>query len=62
MKGQVIKRLREKKGYTQTEFADKMGIHRTYLNQIENNKVIPSFKLLVQIASELNVSVKKFYN
>lgn len=60
MKGEEIKQLRIKGGYTQSSFADKLGIHRTYLNQIENNKTIPSFKMLVRIADALNVSVKKF--
>jgi putative transcriptional regulator len=60
MNGEAIKKLREKKGYKQQVFADKIGIHRTYLSEIENNKVIPSLQLLVRIADELGVSVKKF--
>jgi transcriptional regulator with XRE-family HTH domain len=59
MNGEEIKRLRTKKGYTQIEFAKTLGIHRTYLSQIENNKHIPSFKMLVRIAEALGVSVKK---
>ncbi len=60
MNGEEVKRLREKKGYTQEQFAELLGIHRTYVNQIENNKKTPSFTLMVRIAEALGVSVKKF--
>lgn len=59
MNGEEVKRLREKKGYTQEQFAELLGIHRTYVNQIENNKKTPSFTLMVRIAEALGVSVKK---
>lgn len=61
MDGNKIKQLRTKQGYSQQEFADKIGIHRTYLVQIENNKRIPSLKMLVKIADGLGVSIKNFY-
>lgn len=56
-----LRALRNKKGYTQTKFAEILSIDRTYYNMIENNKKEPSLKLLTRIAKELNVSIKKFF-
>lgn len=61
MNGNKIKESRIKKGITQTKFAELLGIDRTYINMIENNKKEPSLKLLNRIADQLNVSVKKFF-
>jgi transcriptional regulator with XRE-family HTH domain len=61
MKLEQLRRLRMAKGYTQTEFAKKLGIDRSYYNQIELNKAKPSLKLLEQIAVELDKSLKDFF-
>ena len=60
MKLEQLRRLRMAKGYTQTEFAKKLGIDRSYYNQIEKGKE-PSLKLLGQIASELDKHLKDFF-
>ncbi len=36
-----IKRLREQRGWDQSEFADYLGVHRTTVNRLENGKMIP---------------------
>lgn len=61
MKLEKLKKLRMGEGYTQTEFAEKMGIDRSYYNQIERGKATPSIQLLEKIATELGKSLKDFF-
>jgi transcriptional regulator with XRE-family HTH domain len=53
--GMTIKRLREQKGLTQEALADKAGIHRVYLAQIEAATKTPSIATLEKIAKALKV-------
>ncbi|MBG9983333.1 helix-turn-helix domain-containing protein [Aerococcaceae bacterium DSM 111022] len=47
--GELIKKLREEKGLKQSEFAEKIGISRTYLSMIENGKKRAQESLLTKI-------------
>ena len=48
--GEILKEYRSKKSLTQTEAAQKLGISRTYLSQMENGTANnPSFSLAVRI-------------
>ena len=59
----LIKKRRSEMGYTQTEFADKLGITNDWLSQLENNKAYPSRKLALKISKELNVDfIDIFFN
>ena len=51
----LIKKRRSEMGYTQTEFADKLGITNDWLSRLENDKAYPSRKLALRISKELNV-------
>ena len=51
----LIKKRRTELGYSQTEFADKLGVTNDWLSRLENNKAYPSRKLALKIAKELNV-------
>jgi transcriptional regulator with XRE-family HTH domain len=44
--GKTARFLRERKGITQTTTADLLGITQVHLSNVENNKSIPSSKLL----------------
>ncbi len=55
--GQSILRLRKEKGLSQAQFADKAGISRRYLSDIENGKRQMSLAILERIVRELGVSV-----
>jgi transcriptional regulator with XRE-family HTH domain len=58
--GQVqtnIAKIREAKGLSQVELAERLGIHVTNLNKIERGKSSPDLVRLQQIAKELRVSV-----
>lgn len=59
----LIKKRRTEMGYTQMEFANRLGITNDWLSQLENGKAYPSRKLALKIARELNVDfIDIFFN
>lgn len=54
--GENIKKIRKESGLTQAEFSKKIGISRTYLSDLENNRKSPSVETLDKIAEKLDVS------
>ncbi len=58
----IIKEVREEKGITQKEVAEKLNISQSYLSEIENNKKKNvSFELIFHICNILNVEIRKIY-
>lgn len=51
----ILRELRQEKGLSQEELADKAGLHRTYISQIERGLKSPSLRSLEQIAEALGV-------
>lgn len=52
-----IKNYREQKGITQEELAEKLGIIRTYLSKLENQKFSPGPELMAKICSFFGTSL-----
>lgn len=48
---------RRKKGYTQKELAEKTGLSRSFISQIENNTNNPSDDTLYKISKVLDISI-----
>ena len=57
--GQTIKNLREKKGLTQAELADQLGVSSKAVSKWETAKGLPDITLIETIANALSVSVKE---
>ena len=55
--GQTIKNLREKKGLTQAELADQLGVSSKAVSKWETAKGLPGITLIETIANALSVSV-----
>ena len=55
--GQTIKNLREKKGLTQAELADQLGVSSKAVSKWETAKGLPDITLIETIANALSVSV-----
>jgi transcriptional regulator with XRE-family HTH domain len=55
--GARIKALRKKIRLTQAELAEKIGTHEVTLRRWENTDVAPDSKILLKMASALNVDV-----
>jgi transcriptional regulator with XRE-family HTH domain len=59
--GKVVRRRRRQLGLSQEDFADKAGIHRTYVSSIELGKVQVSIGIAHQIAVALEVPLSTFW-
>ncbi|KJS18378.1 MAG: hypothetical protein VR69_00670 [Peptococcaceae bacterium BRH_c4b] len=58
--GQVLKKLRTEKGVSQEEFALSIGLHRTYISQLERGIKSPSLRTIEKICTELDVTLVEF--
>ncbi|WP_195430837.1 helix-turn-helix transcriptional regulator [Clostridium sp. D46t1_190503_E9] len=56
-----IKEIRIRKGLSQNELANRIGISANYLSELEHNKFDIRFGLLLKIAEELNVKIDELY-
>jgi transcriptional regulator with XRE-family HTH domain len=53
--GQVVRAKRSQLGYSQEAFADKVGLHRTYIGSFERGERNLSLQNLVRIANALEL-------
>ena len=53
--GKNVRRLREGKGWSQEDYADRAGIHRTYVSDIERGKRNPTITVVEKLAAPLGV-------
>jgi transcriptional regulator with XRE-family HTH domain len=54
--GANVRRLRLEKGWSQEEFADRAGIHRTYVSDIERGARNPTITVVEKLARPLGSS------
>jgi transcriptional regulator with XRE-family HTH domain len=57
--GQNVRKYREAEGWSQEEFADHCGIHRTYVSGVERGVRNPTIVVLARIAKALKVSASQ---
>jgi transcriptional regulator with XRE-family HTH domain len=50
-----LRRLREKKGWSQEKLAEVTGLHRTYISGIERGIRNPTLMIIEQIATALKI-------
>lgn len=55
--GREIRKNRNAKGMTQDELAEKIGISRNYVSDLENDRYMPSVKTLSKIAVALQMDL-----
>ncbi len=53
--GMIIRLLRTAEDVSQTELADKLGLSRTYLSQVEKGRKQPSLQFLKDVSGALEV-------
>ena len=51
--GANVPRLRTEKGWSQQDYADRAGIHRTYVSDIERGKRSPTIMIVEKLAKPL---------
>lgn len=54
--GRNVRQLREAKGWSQEDYADRAGIHRTYVSDIERGRRNPTVTVVEKLAQPLGVS------
>ncbi len=59
--GKKIKQMRNQKGLTQEELADRCELTKGYISQLENNLNSPSIATLTDILSALGSSLAEFF-
>ena len=55
--GKRLRQLREERGWSQEEFADRAGLHRTYVSAVERGVRNPTLSVLERLARALGVSL-----
>ena len=53
----ILKRLRREKNFAQDDFALIVGLHRTYISQLERGLKSPTLKTLQRVAEALGLSL-----
>ena len=59
--GQRIRELRTEQGYSQESFADKCGVHRTFMGTIERGESNLSFQNIAKVATTLGVTLSVLF-
>jgi transcriptional regulator with XRE-family HTH domain len=59
--GARIRELRVKKGWSQEEFADLCGIHRSHMGEIERGETNLTLSTMLVISHKLNVSISSLF-
>jgi transcriptional regulator with XRE-family HTH domain len=59
--GALIRRLRTAAGMSQEEFADRCGVHRTYIGSIERGEKAITVETANKIVNALGMSLSQFF-
>ena len=59
--GQRFRELRVQRGWSQEQFADVCGVHRTYMGHLERGEKNLSFSSIVRVANALDVSLAELF-
>ena len=52
-----LKRLRKKRGWSQTQLAEQIGSHLSHINRIETGKYNPSLDVIQKLANVFDVTI-----
>jgi len=59
--GKAVRRLRAAQGFSQEAFANKAGLHRTYMGGLERGERNPTLITICRIARELGMSLAELF-
>ena len=59
--GTLVRQLRIAAGMSQEEFADRCGVHRTYIGSIERGEKAITVETAKKIVEALNIPLSKFF-
>ena len=56
----LLRKLRDNHGLSQEALAEKAGLHRTYISQLEREMKSPTLDVMVALASAFGMTLKEF--
>ncbi len=59
--GGTIRNLREQRGYSQEELAERAGLHRNYVGGVERGERNVALENIVKLAKALSVSPRELF-
>ena len=59
--GQRIRELRIEQGYSQEAFADRCGVHRTFMGTVERGESNLSFQNIAKVAATLGITLSALF-
>ena len=54
-----VRKAREAKGWSQEDFADRAGIHRTYVSDIERGRRNPTISVVEKLARPFEITASE---
>jgi transcriptional regulator with XRE-family HTH domain len=57
--GQIVRQKRQARGLSQEDFAERAGVHRTYVGMIERGEKNITLRNIEKFAKALNVPIKE---
>lgn len=59
--GKRIRELRLEKGWSQEQFADEVGVHRTYIGAVERGEQNIALDNIERVAKRLGITVEELF-
>ncbi len=60
--GKALRALREKRGYSQEELAERAGLHRNYVGGVERGERNVALENIVKLAGALSVRTRDLFD
>lgn len=57
---QVLRQLREERGWSQEQLAERADLNRSYLGEVERGRAVPSIVTVAKLAGALEIQLSSF--